>query len=81
MNRYGVPLDSRETFTKIDWLMWSTCSWNDKEYFDNVCEAITNMLNETTDRVPMTDWYDTQTAEYMGFINRTVVGGLFIKLL
>ena len=81
MNRYGVPLDSRATFTKIDWLMWSTCIWKDQAYFDLVCEAITNMLNETTDRVPMTDWYDTNTAEYRAFINRSVVGGLFINLL
>lgn len=81
MNRYGVPLDSRASFTKIDWLMWSTCIWEDKEYFDKVCEAIANMINETTDRVPMTDWYDTKTAEYKAFINRSVVGGLFINLL
>jgi hypothetical protein len=81
MNRYGVPLDSRAAFTKIDWLMWSTCIWDDKEYFEQVCEAIANMLNETTDRVPMTDWYDTRTAEYLAFINRSVVGGLFINLL
>lgn len=81
MNRYGVPLDSRATFTKIDWLMWSTRIWDDKEYFEQVCDAITNMLNETTDRVPMTDWYDTKTAEYRAFINRSVVGGLFINLL
>ena len=81
MNRYGVPLDSRATFTKIDWLMWSTCIWDDKEYFELVCNAIANMLNETTDRVPMTDWYDTKTAEYRAFINRSVVGGLFINLL
>ena len=53
MNRYGVPLDSRASFTKIDWLMWSTCIWEDKEYFHKVCEAIANMINETTDRVPM----------------------------
>ncbi len=81
MNRYGVPLDSRATFTKIDWLMWTTCIWEDQEYFQMVCEAIANMLNETTDRVPMTDWYDTTTAEYCAFINRSVVGGLFINLL
>ena len=81
MNRYGVPLDSRATFTKIDWLMWSTCIWKDEEYFNMVCESIANMLNETTDRVPMTDWYNTCTAEYCAFINRSVVGGLFINLL
>ncbi len=81
MNRYGVPLDSRITFTKIDWLMWSTRIWEDKEYFDKVCEAIANMINETTDRMPMTDWYETLTAESRAFINRSVVGGLFINLL
>lgn len=81
MNRYGVPLDCRAPFTKIDWLMWSTRIWEDKAYFDLVCKAIVNMLNETTDRVPMTDWYDTHTAEYHAFINRSVVGGLFINLL
>ena len=81
MNRYGVPLDSRATFTKIDWLMWSTCIWEDFEYFDQVCQAITNMINETADRVPMTDWYDIISADYKSFINRSVVGGLFIKLL
>lgn len=81
MNRYGVPLDSRSDYTKIDWLMWSTCIWNDKEYFDKTCECMVNMINETLDRVPLTDWYYTSTADYRAFRNRTVVGGLFINLL
>lgn len=81
MNRYGVPLDSRSDYTKIDWLMWSTRIWDDKKYFHAVCEAIVNMINETLDRVPLTDWYYTSTADYRGFRNRSVVGGLFINLL
>ena len=80
-NRYGVPLDSRSDYTKIDWLMWSTCIYRDREYFDMVCESIVNMINETTDRVPLPDWYYTSTASYNRFKNRTVVGGLFINLL
>ena len=80
-NRYGVPLDSRADYTKIDWLMWSTCIYRDQEYFDKVCESIVNMINETTDRVPLPDWYYTSTASYNRFKNRTVVGGLFINLL
>ena len=32
-------------------------------------------------RVPMTDWYSTVTSQQIGFHNRTVQGGLFIKLL
>ena len=81
MNRYGVPLDSRSDYTKIDWLMWSTCIWKDKEYFEDVCQSMVNMINETLDRVPLTDWYYTSTADYRAFRNRTVVGGLFINLL
>ena len=81
MNRYGVPLDSRSDYTKIDWLMWSTRIWDDKEYFDAVCESMVNMVNETLDRVPLTDWYYTSTADYCAFRNRSVVGGLFINLL
>ena len=81
MNRYGVPLDSRADYTKIDWLMWSTCISNDKDYFDEVCQAIVNMINETLDRVPLTDFYYTSTADYHAFRNRSVVGGLFINLL
>ena len=81
MNRYGVPLDCRSDYTKVDWLMWSTCVWNDKEYFYAVCEAISNMINETLDRVPLTDLYYTSTADHRECRNRTVVGGLFIRLL
>ena len=81
MNRYGVPLDIRRDYTKIDWLMWSTCIYNDKEYFDMVCESIVNMINETQCRVPLTDWYDTKNAQHLFFQNRTVVAGLFINLL
>lgn len=81
MNRYGVPLDNRSDYTKIDWLMWSTCIWRDKEYFDAVCQSMVNMINETLDRVPLTDWYYTSTADYRMFRNRSVVGGLFINLL
>jgi len=81
LNRYGVPLDSRAAYTKVDWLMWSTKIYDDKEYFDKVCEAIVNMLDESPMRVPFPDWYYTTNAEYVNFTNRSVVGGLFINLL
>ena len=80
-NRYGVPLDSRADFTKIDWLMWATCIHKDKEFFDEVCASMMRMINETVDRVPLTDWYFTSTAAFRAFRNRSVVGGLFINLL
>ena len=81
LNRYGVPLDVRSDYTKLDWLMWSTRIWEDGEYFQKVCESIVNMINETVDRVPLTDWYYTSTAAHYNFRNRSVVGGLFIHLI
>ncbi len=81
LNRYGVPLDSRADYTKLDWLAWSTVMTDDREYREKVYGAIEAMVNETTSRVPLTDWYDTVTAKKIGFQNRSVLGGLFINLL
>ena len=81
LNRYGVPLDTRSDYTKLDWLMWSTRISDNREYFEKVCQSIVNMINETVDRVPLTDWYYTSTAAHYNFRNRTVVGGLFINLI
>ncbi len=80
-NRYGVPLDSRNTYTKIDWLVWSTHLTEDKEYFELVNSSIVNMIEETQDRVPLADLYDTAFAERYSFQARSVVGGLYIHLL
>jgi len=81
LNRYGVPLDSRSSQTKLDWLIWSTAITDDKDYFDKVCEAVVRMINETDDRVPMTDRYCTNSAIYYSFRNRSVVGGVFINMI
>ena len=81
MNRYGVPLDSRADYTKMDWLVWTTVMTNNLEYRDDVIEAVYSFINETTDRVPVPDWYYTSNGRYEQFQNRTVLGGLFINLL
>lgn len=82
MNKYGVPMDCRSDYTKSDWEMWSTALSDDKEYFNGVVSAMLRMLEETPDRVPFNDWYFTSTGNWTGFMkNRTVQGGLFIKLL
>ncbi|WP_374992152.1 glutaminase domain-containing protein [Paenibacillus sp. LHD-38] len=80
-NKYGVPLDSRNTYTKLDWLVWCAAMAESKADFEQMIDPILHFLNESPSRVPMTDWYDTLTGEQLNFQNRSVVGGLFIRLL
>jgi hypothetical protein len=49
--------------------------------FEQMITPLWNFLNESSSRVPFTDWYDTVTGKQINFQNRSVVGGLFIKLL
>lgn len=81
LNRYGVPLDSRESYTKVDWELWVASMAGSREQFMRFVEPIWDFVNETSSRVPFTDWYDTKTGKQIGFQNRTVLGGIFIRLL
>ncbi len=81
MNPYGMPLDNRALYTKSDWLVWSATLLRDEADFERYIEPLWMAYNHSKSRVPMTDWYDTVTAEHIHFRNRSVIGGLFIKLL
>ncbi len=81
MNRYGVPLDSRDTYTKLDWMAWTTVMTDNPTYTKAVYDSIERMICESLDRVPMTDWYDTVSARHVSFQARSVLGGLYISLI
>jgi hypothetical protein len=81
MNAYGLPLDNRADFTKPEWMMWAATMSNDKAVIGTYATKILAYANETPDRVPLSDWYDTKTARKVGFQARSVLGGLFIPLL
>jgi hypothetical protein len=81
LNKYGLPLDNRKTYTKLDWIFWTATLADSGEDFRALMEPCYTWANETTSRVPMTDWYDTVTGRQSGFQARSVVGGLFIKML
>jgi len=80
-NRYGLPLDNRSTYTKLDWVLWSATLTQTPDDFRALLLPVYRFLNETPDRVPMTDWYWTQDARLRGFQARPVVGGVFLQML
>lgn len=80
-NRYGLPLDSRETYTKTDWIMWTATLAKDQTTFEAFVTPVHDFMNETLDRVPMSDWVYTDKPYRRGFMARAVVGGYFIKML
>lgn len=81
LNAYGLPLDNRKDYTKLDWSIWTATMASSPADFKTFIAPIYQFLNSTPDRVPMTDWYDTKTAKMIGFQARSVVGGVYIKML
>ncbi len=79
MNKYGLPLDSRKTYTKLDWEIWTATLAGSSDQFARFVDPIQLWISEGPTRVPLTDWYDTITGKQEGFQARSVVGGVYIK--
>ncbi len=80
-NAYGMPLDNRSDYTKSDWLVWTATLCKSKADFESYIAPLWEAYNKMPTRVPMTDWYYTTTSAMRGFQHRSVIGGLFIKLM
>jgi len=78
---YGVPLDSREKYTKSDWLVWAACLSDNNEDFKLLTDPLWSAFNTMRTYCPMTDWLWCDTSNAIMFRHRTVQGGLYIKLM
>jgi hypothetical protein len=81
LNEYGLPLDSRADYTKLDWEIWTATLADSPGQFDTLLRPIVKWINQSPTRVPLTDWYDTKNGKQIGFQARSVVGGVYIKAL
>ncbi|KAF2152142.1 glutaminase GtaA [Myriangium duriaei CBS 260.36] len=80
---YGVPLDTRHTYTKLDWQLFcaAVAQASTKQLF---VDRIASYINNTPINKGLGDLYDTITGNFPvggpDFVARPVVGGAFALL-
>jgi len=80
-NAFGLPLDNRKTYTKLDWIVWTATLSTKQSDFVALTDPLYKFMTESSTRVPLSDWFETTDGKQVGFQARSVVGGVYMKML
>ncbi|GLB33929.1 putative protein with domain of unknown function (DUF5127) [Lyophyllum shimeji] len=78
---YGVPLDTRHTYTKTDWEIWTAGIVTDTATRDLFISSVKKYASSGSSNQPLGDWYETTNGAAEGFRARPVVGGHLALLI
>ncbi|KAI0638108.1 DUF1793-domain-containing protein [Trametes polyzona] len=74
-NAFGVPLDTRHTYTKSDWEIWTAGLVTTTAVRDLLISSVRKYAANGKSSQPLGDWYETTDGSVEGFRARPVVGG------
>ncbi|MEI6425417.1 MAG: DUF1793 domain-containing protein, partial [Lentisphaerota bacterium] len=80
IEKFGVPMDHRDKKTKFDWNFWVACLADKREERDLLLNPLYKMVNESPTRLPLTDYFNTDTGTIAEFYARSVMGGVWLPL-
>jgi hypothetical protein len=91
LSNFGFPLDNRQSYTKLDWEVWSASLAESRADFDTLMTPVYDYVDRTPTRVPLSDWYGAADGKHFvfdkghviewSFRARPVVGAVFMKAL
>lgn len=86
LNEYGLPLNSRQAYTKLDWMTFLAAFYygadNQPSTFTNqLFDGLFSWANETTSREAISDWVWTNQPTAVGFTARPVFGAMYAPVL
>ena len=62
-NDFGVPLDTRHTYTKGDWEIFTAAVSSSSDAKSKFISALATWINSTPTNKPLSDLYDTESGE------------------